>query len=143
MAGPASALCECLWRHQHGRPTVCTCAAYRHSTQLLALLPGVWTAACTSPAECCLAIVLLGLQVLFSNKMNVLLLLLPLAITSKSLGWAAGATFLLSLLPLCSLAEVSEWGQPAVPRYSLCCLSSSSISCVAWQRWQCCLAHCL
>jgi hypothetical protein len=46
------------------------------------------------------------LQVLLKDKMNVLLLLLPFAIISKAVGWAAGATFLLSLLPLCSLAEV-------------------------------------
>ncbi|KAF6253255.1 Sodium/calcium exchanger protein-domain-containing protein [Scenedesmus sp. NREL 46B-D3] len=44
-------------------------------------------------------------EVLLKDKMNVLLLLLPLAVVSKAAGWAAGATFLLSLLPLCSLAE--------------------------------------
>jgi hypothetical protein len=46
------------------------------------------------------------MQVLLKDKMNVLLLLLPFAVISKAAGWAAGATFLLSLLPLCSLAEV-------------------------------------
>jgi hypothetical protein len=45
-------------------------------------------------------------QVLLKDKMNLLLLLLPLAVISKAAGWAAGATFLLALLPLCSLAEV-------------------------------------
>ncbi|WIA41716.1 hypothetical protein OEZ86_009061 [Tetradesmus obliquus] len=44
-------------------------------------------------------------EVLLKDKMNVLLLLLPFAVISKAVGWAAGATFLLSLLPLCSLAE--------------------------------------
>lgn len=47
-----------------------------------------------------------GLQVLLRDKMNVLLLLLPLAIVSHALRWPAGVTFVLSLLPLCSLAEV-------------------------------------
>jgi hypothetical protein len=44
--------------------------------------------------------------VLLKDKMNLLLLLLPFAVISKAAGWAAGATFMLALLPLCSLAEV-------------------------------------
>jgi hypothetical protein len=50
--------------------------------------------------------VVVQLQVLLKDKMNLLLLLLPFAVISKAAGWAAGATFLLALLPLCSLAEV-------------------------------------
>lgn len=46
------------------------------------------------------------LQVLLRDKMNVLLLLLPLAIVSHAVKWPAGVTFVLALLPLCSLAEV-------------------------------------
>jgi hypothetical protein len=38
--------------------------------------------------------------------MNVLLLPLPFALASHAAGWPAGATFVLALLPLCSLAEV-------------------------------------
>ncbi|KIZ06925.1 Vacuolar cation/proton exchanger 3 [Monoraphidium neglectum] len=37
--------------------------------------------------------------------MNVLLLPLPFALASHAAGWPAGATFVLALLPLCSLAE--------------------------------------
>jgi hypothetical protein len=46
--------------------------------------------------------------VLLKDRMNLLLLLLPLAVLSKGLGWSHGATFVLSLLPLCSLAEVCQ-----------------------------------
>lgn len=45
-------------------------------------------------------------QVLLRDKMNVLLVLLPLAIISHALKWPAGVSFVLALLPLCSLAEV-------------------------------------
>jgi hypothetical protein len=44
--------------------------------------------------------------VLFDNKMNVLLLLTPFAFISAGVGWPAAVTFILALLPLCSLAEV-------------------------------------
>lgn len=54
----------------------------------------------------CVCVCVQRMQVLFKDKMNVLLLLLPFAIVSKAVGWAAGPTFILSLLPLCSLAEV-------------------------------------
>lgn len=45
---------------------------------------------------------------LLDSKMNLLLLLTPLAFASAGAGWPAGVTFLLALLPLCSLAEVSS-----------------------------------
>lgn len=45
--------------------------------------------------------------------MNILLLLLPLAIISHAVKWPAGVTFVLSLLPLCSLAEVGAIGARA------------------------------
>lgn len=48
------------------------------------------------------------LQVFLRDKMNVLLLLFPFAIISKAHKWSAGVTFILSLLPLCSLAEVRK-----------------------------------
>jgi hypothetical protein len=44
--------------------------------------------------------------VLLRDKMNLLLLLLPVALVSHAVKWPAGATFVLALLPLCSLAEV-------------------------------------
>jgi hypothetical protein len=47
-------------------------------------------------------------QVLLRDKMNILLLLLPLALVSHGIKWPAGVTFVLALLPLCSLAEVSS-----------------------------------
>lgn len=49
---------------------------------------------------------LAAMQVLLRDKMNVLLLLLPLAIVSHAVSWPAGVTFVLAVLPLCSLAEV-------------------------------------
>lgn len=66
------------------------------------------------------------LQVLLKDKMNVLLLLLPFAIISKAVGWTAGVTFILSLLPLCSLAEVREAGT--------CCSCYTVATC---QKWHC------
>jgi hypothetical protein len=45
--------------------------------------------------------------VLLGSKLNILLLPLPLALASPALGWPAGATLMLALVPLCSLAEVS------------------------------------
>lgn len=53
-------------------------------------------------SACCAA------QVLLRDKMNILLLLLPLALVSHGVKWPAGVTFVLALLPLCSLAEVSS-----------------------------------
>lgn len=46
--------------------------------------------------------------VLLGSKMNLLLLLLPFAFISAGVSWPAGATFILALLPLCSLAEVQR-----------------------------------
>lgn len=47
-------------------------------------------------------------QVLIDSKMNILLLMLPFAMVSANVGWPAGYTFVLALLPLCSLAEVGR-----------------------------------
>ncbi|KAF8055733.1 cation/proton exchanger 4 [Scenedesmus sp. PABB004] len=44
-------------------------------------------------------------EVLLTSKMNVLLLLLPLAAASQLAAWPPGVTFVLALLPLCPLAE--------------------------------------
>lgn len=46
--------------------------------------------------------------VLFGSRLCLLLLPLPLALAAAPAGWPAGVVFLLTLLPLCSLAEVSE-----------------------------------
>lgn len=47
-------------------------------------------------------------EVLLGSKMNALLLPLPFALVSHAAGWPPGATFVLALLPLCSLAEVGR-----------------------------------
>lgn len=44
-------------------------------------------------------------EVLFSSKLNVLLVCLPLAVVSRFVGWSGGVTFCLSTLALCPLAE--------------------------------------
>ena len=51
-------------------------------------------------------VAVLNVQVLFGSKMNILLLLLPLAFISSGVHWPSGVSFLFALLPLCSLAEV-------------------------------------
>jgi hypothetical protein len=63
--------------------------------------------------------------VLLRSKMNLLLLLLPPAIIAHALQWPAGAVFVLSLLPLCSLAEVRKcttalWHRPCITALQVC-----------------------
>ena len=45
-------------------------------------------------------------QFFLDTKLNLLLVALPFAIVSKAVGWGDAATFTLSMLALCPLAEV-------------------------------------
>merc|ERR1712072_950234 len=44
-------------------------------------------------------------ELFFRNKLNYLLLCVPLAMMSKGGGWGDGLTFMFSLLAICPLAE--------------------------------------